>query len=116
MTTTAPARRRARRPAARVAAQPAVPPAADELRAAVTELKVNLAESLAVYGKRVGGELDRVLAMIEGEDLAPEETIEAMLERSRDIKLKPRKGRIKDLVRLEDVAEDLVAMLPGADD
>ena len=71
--------------------------------------RLSVPERVAAYQKRLRGE---VLRALEGREPAAKGTIKALVERVRELKLKPEKGRLKDLMRLHDLAEDLVDMLP----
>jgi len=91
--------------------------AIDELRGEVESLRSALKQSLEQYSLRVG----RHLAELAGALAAPAKGAKAgvpakalrqMLVRMRASKLKPAKGRVKDLARIEKLVESLMALLP----
>jgi hypothetical protein len=96
------------RPAARGRALPA-----EQLVTSVLDVKKALDEAVAHFSARVSGQLGEVLRTLEGHEPVAKGTVKGMVDRVREVKLRPEKGRLKDLVRLHDLAEDLVDMLPG---
>ncbi|HVN75959.1 MAG TPA: hypothetical protein VMT19_06555 [Thermoanaerobaculaceae bacterium] len=81
------------------------------LAAGVLDLKRALDQATARFAARVTGQLGEVLHALEAE--APSRrTASAMATLIRGVKLKPDKGRLKDLARLHDLAEELVGLLP----
>ena len=85
---------------------------ADEVKA----LRGVFSDILEIYRSRVDGQLAGLAeAFREAEREGtppPERALSAMLETVRSLKVKPRKGRIKDLARLEALAECLWEILP----
>lgn len=96
------------RPAARDRALPA-----EQLVTGVLEVKKALDEAVAHFSARISGQMGDVLRALQGDERIAKAAIREMIERVREVKLKPEKGRLKDLARLQDLADDLVEMLPG---
>jgi hypothetical protein len=94
------------RPTARDRALPA-----EQLVAGVLDVKKALDEAIAQFSTRVSGQLGEVLRALQGHQPITKSTIKEMVERVREVRLKPEKGRLKDLIRLHDLAEELVEML-----
>jgi len=96
-------------------AAPARGPAhpADQLVAGVLDVKKALDQTLAQFSARVGGGLGEVLRSLESDSPAATGDIKEMVKRIQSVRLKPEKGRLKDIVRVHDLVEELVAMLPG---
>ena len=86
---------------------------ADQLVAGVLDLKKALDQTIAQFSARVSEQLGEVLRTLESEEPAPRNVVKAMVERIHSVRLKPEKGRLKDLERIRELVEDLVAMLPG---
>lgn len=68
---------------------------------------------------RLEGQLAGLALYLEGESLPVERTplppapiLAAMLASVRELKVKPKKGRVKDLARIEALLEELVARMP----
>jgi hypothetical protein len=99
------------RPPAHAVRERAVP--ADQLAAGVLDLKKALDQTTARFSARVSGKLGEVLRRLKSGKPAPKGVVKAMVERIHDVRLKPEKGRLKDLERIRELVEDLVAMLPG---
>ena len=95
------------RPTARERALPA-----EQLITGVLDVKKALDETVAQFSAGICAQLGEVLRALEGHEPAAKAIVKEMLARVQEIRLKPEKGRVKDLVRLHDLAEDLVAMLP----
>ena len=90
-----------------------------ELVATAHDLRNALREMMERYELRVGGQLADLIQRVEGDragGLAPRplpaRQAEAMLERMRAARLKPRKGRAKDFARLEALVEAALADAP----
>jgi hypothetical protein len=94
-----------------------------ELNAALVgtahDLRAALREMMERYELRVGGHLAELIQRVEGDaagGLAPRplpaRQAEAMLEKLRAARLKPRKGRAKDFARLEALVEAVLADAP----
>jgi hypothetical protein len=91
------------------------PAAAQELR----NLRSGLDQTLEQVGLRLGAQITQLLSVVDNE---PEggvkpprlsaKVVEDMVRRVRAAKLKPRKGRIKDLARVQELLEKLAAILP----
>lgn len=80
----------------------------------VTELlsaKEALDGAVGEFGARISGQLAEVIRAIEGIESPAKRTVKDMIVKVQDVKLKPEKGRIKDLVRLQKLVDDLVDML-----
>lgn len=80
----------------------------------VTELlsvKKALDGAVAEFGARVSGQLAEVLRAIAAAEPPAKRTVKDMIVKVQDVKLKPEKGRVKDLARLQRLADDLVGML-----
>jgi hypothetical protein len=95
----------------------------DELRQSLVielhTLRLQAQDAVEQYTLRVNAQLAEVLRIAEGEGAAgekprrlPAKLAAAMLARLRDVKLKPKKGRGKDLVRIQELVEELVGQLP----
>jgi hypothetical protein len=97
----------------------AAAPAPGRRRATPTEqfvtellsLKQALDAAVSGFGARISGQLADVLRATEGAKPPAKRTLRAMVARIQDVKLKPEKGRIKDLVRLQRLADDLAELL-----
>jgi hypothetical protein len=78
-------------------------------------LREVLRETLEHYTARVDGELAAVLSRLEGEGarpLVPRSAVSRrILERMGEVRLKPEKGRAKDLVRIQKLVADLSARI-----
>jgi hypothetical protein len=90
-----------------------------ELIATARDLRAALREMLERYELRVGGQLADLIQRVEGDHAGgltprplPARQAEAMLERMRAARLKPRKGRAKDFARLEALVEAALADAP----
>jgi hypothetical protein len=86
---------------------------ADQLVAGVLDLKKALDQTTTQFSARVSEQLGEVLRALESRKPALKGVVKGMVGRIHDVRLKPEKGRLKDLVRIQDLVEDLVAMLPG---
>lgn len=92
---------------------------AQELALELRELRANLDELTEQFRLRLGGQLVEVQRAVEGVGVAsttkrlPGKTIETMLSAVRQQKIKPRKGRAKDLVKLQKLLASLSALLPA---
>jgi hypothetical protein len=95
----------------------------DELRQSLVielhTLRLQAQDAVEQYTLRVNAQLAEVLRLAEGEGTAgekprrlPAKLAAAMLARLRDVKLKPKKGRAKDLVRIQELVEELALQLP----
>ena len=86
---------------------------AEQLVTGILDVKTALDQAVARFSARVSGRLGEVLRALENPEPLAKGTVKAMVERVREVRLKPGKGRPKDLIRLQDLAEDLIEMLPG---
>ena len=95
----------------------------DELRQSLVielhTLRLQAQDAVEQYTLRVNAQLAEVLRLAEGEGTAgekprrlPAKLAAAMLAQLRDVRLKPKKGRAKDLVRIQELVEELVGQLP----
>jgi hypothetical protein len=88
-----------------------------ETIAELEALRRTLQEISERYQLRVSGQLAEMVSILEagltaGDRTAPSTArLTAVLEKIRKTELKPRKGRAKDLVRLQDLASELTEML-----
>jgi hypothetical protein len=112
---------RARRPEARKASRKGTavedpwPAAAEELR----NLRSSVEQTTEQVGLRLGAQISQLLAVLDNEPdggVKPHrpsaKVAQKMAEQIRGVKLKPRKGRIKDLVRVQELLEKLGDLLP----
>lgn len=88
---------------------------AHQIAGFLEELKHCLDAAIMRYSDRVGGELDRVGKELAGETPPSGKVLRRIRTRLEEVRLKPHKGRVKDFVRLEDLAEDLNDLLPPSD-
>ncbi len=72
------------------------------------------------YVMNVKARVEEMLRTLEGKDIIGEDqpnpdtkTIEKMLVKIRDLKVKPKKGRLKDLKRIEALLEELSRLFPA---
>ncbi len=92
---------------------------ARELATELKALRATMDEMIEHYRLRAGGQIGELLQAVEG-DAAPGEraarptaaVTQSLLEVMRGTRLKPRKGRAKDFARLQELIEELVALLP----
>jgi len=111
-------RRRATRPARPAAATRRAGPhttgPTEQLVAQLRDAKIALHQALASFAERVSAQLERA-AEAAGADPPPSRAVlAAMAKRAAGVKLKPERGRLKDLARLHELAEDLADLLPDA--
>ncbi len=90
---------------------------AAELAAEIQGLRPVLKDMLEIYRSRVDGQLAGLCEVLAGLDgsgspLPPAKIEARMLEAVRALKIKARKGRAKDLARIEELANVLWAMMP----
>ena len=91
---------------------------AQELVLEIQTLRRSLHDSLEQYELRMSAQIAEVLRGLQGadEDAPPRapavKTSTAMLRAIRGTEVKPRKGRAKDLVRLQELVAQLTEMLP----
>jgi hypothetical protein len=94
--------------------------AADPLAVELRALRATLDEVVRQFHVRIGGQLAAVQRAIAGSGVAAARAVRprakvraAMLREVRALKVKPRKGRTKDVVRLANLIEELFSQLPG---
>lgn len=91
---------------------------AEALAREIAGLRKTLRETLEHYTARVDGELAAILTRLEGDGspplVPPARVSRGMLERVGDVRLKPEKGRGKDLVRLQKLTGEIAALLDEA--
>jgi hypothetical protein len=82
-------------------------------------LRSNLDEILEQVKLKLGSQITHLVSALETEARAGEGAVRpslkvarAMARQLREIRLKPKKGRVKDLVRAHDLLENLVELLP----
>jgi hypothetical protein len=83
----------------------------EQLATEVLSAKDALDGAMAQFGARVSGQLAEVLTAIAGPEPPAKRTVKEMIVKVREVKLKPERGKIKDLARLQRLADDLVDML-----
>lgn len=84
---------------------------AEQLATEVLSVKVALDDAMAQFGARVSGQLAEVLRALQGSTPPSKGTVKDMVLKVQDLRLKPERGRIKDLVRLKVLADDLTELL-----
>ncbi len=87
---------------------------ADQLVARLRGMETALHETLASFAERVSAQFQRAAKAASATPAPKRGLIVAMAERLDEVKLKPDRGRLKDLVRLQELAEDLADLLPDA--
>jgi hypothetical protein len=108
----------ARRPAGRknvaaaLAKKPSRKVSREMLVLELRRLRALFSEIAERYLADAEGEIVAAIAAVEGKPLSPAR-IEGMLQRVRDLSVKPRKGRRKDLARIEKVVASLRKELGG---
>ena len=90
---------------------------ARQLMAEIEELRPLLQELVQQYELRITAQLAEILRALNGEDgrlprFPAAKASSAMLRALRATDLKPRKGRAKDLVRLQELVAELTELLP----
>jgi hypothetical protein len=98
----------------RVAAPPserrrATPP--EQLATEMLSVKAALDGALAHFGARVSGQFAEVLRALQRSEPPSKGTVREMILKVQDLRLRPERGRIKDLVRLKVLADDLAELL-----
>jgi hypothetical protein len=80
----------------------------------IEALRVSLRHAVEQYEVRLAGQMLALMrALDEDEGTPPSRVSGAMLRSIRGTELKPRKGRAKDLVRLQDLVAHLTELLPA---
>lgn len=92
---------------------------AQEVVLEIQALRPTLQEALREYERRMTGQITELLLHLQGDGPAPRvpaaRTSAAMLQALRASDVKPRKGRAKDLVRLQELVAELTELLPPRD-
>ncbi len=90
----------------------------DQLVLRLHALRNDLDQALEQYSLRVGARITEMLEHLEGQSPVGEKTelpgkadLAAMLEKIDKTRLKPKRGRGKDLKRIQDLVEDLAGMI-----
>lgn len=84
---------------------------AEQLATELLSVKKELDRAVAKFGARVSGELADVLRALQGPEPPSKRALKEMIAKVQDVKLRPERGRIKDLLRLQALAADLVELL-----
>ncbi|HQT93971.1 MAG: hypothetical protein B7Z68_01485 [Acidobacteria bacterium 21-70-11] len=84
---------------------------AEQLATEMLSVKEALDGVVAQFGVRVSGQLAEVLRALQGPEPPSKRTLKDMIVKVQDVKLRPERGRIKDLLRLQALADDLVELL-----
>jgi DNA primase len=90
----------------------------DRLKADLSALRGMLQETQEHYQVRTGGLLAQMLLVVDPPEgaarpvLPSRKAVDQMLEAVRTLKVKPKKGRGKDLQRIQDLLEALWVMFP----
>ncbi len=84
---------------------------AEQLATELLSVKEALDGAVAQFGVRVSGELAEVLRALQGPEPPSKRTVKGMIVKVQDVKLRPERGRIKDLLRLQVLAGDLLELL-----
>jgi hypothetical protein len=81
----------------------------------IEALRVSLRHAVEQYEVRLAGQMLALMRALDdgGGDTPPSRVSGAMLRAIRTTELKPRKGRAKDLVRLQDLVAELTELLPA---
>jgi hypothetical protein len=92
---------------------------AKEVATELKALRASLDEMVEHYRLRAGAQIDELLQAVEGKPALAERAAvpasalsQSMLEVLKEARLKPRKGRAKDFARMQELLEELVALLP----
>jgi hypothetical protein len=101
--------------AAAMPKKPTLSDRAAEAAEKVKTMRLTLETAVMRFADRVGGELDRVQQELAGPKPPSRKVLRRIMNRIDEVKLKPAKGRAKDFVRLEDLAEDLADLVPPGD-
>ena len=94
---------------------------AQELLLELREMRANLDELTEHYRLRIAGEHADITQTLEGKGLQPKpkrptaKLTQAMLNEIRRRPIKPKKGRAKDLVKLQDIVRSVAMLLPPED-
>ena len=86
---------------------------AEQLTTELLSVKDALDGALAQFGARVSGQLVEVLEALQRPEPPPNGTVKKMIVKVRDLRLKPERGRVRDLLRLKVLADDLGELLAG---
>jgi hypothetical protein len=99
-----------RRAAAQVSGRRRATPA-EQLATEMLSVKEALDGAVTQFGVRISGQLAQVLRALQGSEPPSKRTLKEMILKVQDLRLKPERGRIKDLLRLQVLADDLVELL-----
>lgn len=83
----------------------------EQLATELLSVQEALDGALADFGDGVSAQLGEVLRALHRHEPPSRRTIKEMIGKVRDVKLRPGKGRLKDLRRLQALAGDLVGLL-----
>ncbi len=84
---------------------------AEQLATELLSVKEALDGAVAQFGVRISGQLSEVLRALQGSEPPSKRALKEMIVKVQDVKLRPERGRIKDLLRLQALADDLVELL-----
>ncbi len=84
---------------------------AEQLATEMLSVKEALDGAVTQFGVRISGQLAEVLRALQGSEPPSKRTVKEMILKVQDLRLKPERGRIKDLLRLQVLADDLVELL-----
>lgn len=91
----------------------------EELHQAIDFLRLSLKEMVDQYALRIGGQLARVKQITDLRQFGDEKrlspshkTVREMLDLIRTTKIKPAKGRAKDFVRIQELIDEFIDLLP----
>ncbi len=84
---------------------------AEQLATEMLSVKEALDGAVTQFGVRISGQLAEVLRALQGSEPPSKRTLKEMILKVQDLRLKPERGRIKDLLRLQVLADDLVELL-----
>ena len=93
---------------------------ARDVAAELNTLRATLDEMTEHFRLRAGAQISELLQTVEGDTTMdakktrlPASVLEQLLEQVQSVRIKPRKGRAKDFVRLQQLLEEMVAVLPA---
>ncbi len=86
---------------------------AEQLTTELLAVKDALDGALTQFGARVSGRLAEALEALQRPEPPPNGTVKKMIVKVRDLRLKPERGRVKDLLRLKALADELAELLAG---
>ena len=83
----------------------------EQLATELLSVKKALDGAVTQFGVRVSGQLAEVLRALQRSEPPSKRTLKDMTVKVQDVKLRPERGRIKDLLRLQALADDLIELL-----